>query len=141
MSKVDNLLNRLTKVKSTGKGSWLACCPAHEDRTPSLTVREIEHDHILFHCFAGCEPEKIIGAVGLDWKDVMPDKAGEPRKPIRRPFPAADVLEAVDLEASIVWLVARKLVLGEQVDENDLARVQLAANRIHEARSLAIGEI
>ena len=30
----DALLSRLDKVKRKAKGQWLACCPAHEDRTP-----------------------------------------------------------------------------------------------------------
>jgi len=35
---IENLLNRLTKVKG-GRGRWTACCPSHEDRSPSLAIK------------------------------------------------------------------------------------------------------
>lgn len=52
-----------TIVEALG-GTWqargaLCRCPAHEDRTPSLSVRP-GHQRLLFHCFAGCEPARII---------------------------------------------------------------------------------
>jgi len=49
---INNLLGRLNKVKSTGRNSWLACCPAHDDRSPSLSIKEEADGHILLHCFA-----------------------------------------------------------------------------------------
>jgi DNA primase len=52
--KVDAFLDKLTKVKRTGNGTWLACCPAHEDRSPSMSVRELDDGRVLVHCFAGC---------------------------------------------------------------------------------------
>lgn len=36
------LLDRLDKVKKTGKGAWSACCPSHTDRGPSLSIRETD---------------------------------------------------------------------------------------------------
>ena len=49
-------------------GEWqrnggLCRCPAHDDRTPSLSVRPGER-RLLFHCFAGCETGKVIRALG-----------------------------------------------------------------------------
>ncbi len=35
--------------------SWQACCPAHEDRTPSLSITP-KGERILLHCHAGCAP-------------------------------------------------------------------------------------
>lgn len=48
-------------------GEWRASgglcrCPAHDDRTPSLSVRPGER-RLLFHCFAGCETEKVLRAL------------------------------------------------------------------------------
>lgn len=34
-------------------------CPAHDDRTPSLSVRPGERQ-LLFHCFAGCDTSEVI---------------------------------------------------------------------------------
>jgi hypothetical protein len=40
----------------------MCCCPAHDDRTPSLSVT-LGRKAILFHCFAGCSNEDVIAAL------------------------------------------------------------------------------
>jgi hypothetical protein len=47
-----------------------ACCPAHPDSRPSLSITEIE-DRILLHCFAGCRIEDIVRALGLRMSDLF----------------------------------------------------------------------
>jgi putative DNA primase/helicase len=45
------------------RGSGGLCrCPAHDDRTPSLSVRAGER-RLLFHCFAGCDTRKVLRAL------------------------------------------------------------------------------
>jgi hypothetical protein len=44
---------------------YLDCCPAHNDRNPSLSVTETPDGKLLLHCFAGCSFEEIIQAAGL----------------------------------------------------------------------------
>jgi hypothetical protein len=48
-------------------GKGMCCCPAHDDRTPSLSV-SLGRKAILFHCFAGCSNKDVIAA--LDRKGV-----------------------------------------------------------------------
>lgn len=66
------ILQRLDKVKRYGKG-WVACCPAHEDRDPSLSIKEAEDGKVLLHCFAGCETKDVLAAIGLDLRDLFPE--------------------------------------------------------------------
>jgi hypothetical protein len=66
---VDVLLARLEGVRPAGPHSWMARCPAHEDRDPSLSV-SVREGRVLVHCFAGCAPEAVLEAVGLTWKDL-----------------------------------------------------------------------
>jgi putative DNA primase/helicase len=42
---------------------WTAPCPAHDDRTPSLSIRDAEDGRILVHCHAGCDQEQVIAAL------------------------------------------------------------------------------
>ena len=61
-----------------------ACCPAHEDRTPSLSVRGGAGDKLLTHCHAGCSPEAVWAA--LQDRGLVEQADGRPkeRRPRRR---------------------------------------------------------
>lgn len=138
--KVDAFLEKLSKVKRTGSGSWLACCPAHEDRSPSLSVGEGSDGRVLIRCFAGCEPSDIVGAVGVSIADLFPEKPKADFVPgLRRPFPAADALEALASESLIVAVAACNVANGIALTEEDKTRLLLAQSRIEEARRLALG--
>jgi hypothetical protein len=71
MSLVRNVLDRLPDAKQTA-GGWIACCPAHEDRTPSLSISEGNDGRVLMNCFAGCSFDSICQSLGLSVKDLMP---------------------------------------------------------------------
>ena len=89
----DALISKLDKVKRTGNDRWQARCPAHDDKGPSLSIRETEDGRVLVHCFAGCSVPEIVQAVGLELSDLFPPRLnGDHARPERRPFPAADVL-------------------------------------------------
>jgi hypothetical protein len=42
---------------------WVAQCPAHDDRTPSLSIREGGDNKVLVRCHAGCDQERVIAAL------------------------------------------------------------------------------
>lgn len=130
-----DLLSRLSKVKQTGRDSWIACCPAHEDRSPSMTVRVLDDGRILLHCFAGCPPLAVLEAIGLDFSALFPETI-ERAKPIRRPFAAADVLQALTHEATTVMVIANDMKRGDYSGKQRLAQ---AVERIEEGRRMANG--
>lgn len=129
----DSLLSMLDGVKRTGQGKWLAKCPSHEDRTASLSIRELDDGRVLVHCFAGCDVHEVVGSVGLRIDDLFPPREIEHGKPERRPFPAADILRAIAHEAMIVYLSAQAVAKGEVLPESDLQRLLVAASRIQAA--------
>lgn len=136
----DALLSRLDKVRRTGKNSWVACCPAHDDKSPSLSIRDADDGRVLCHCFAGCGIDSILGAVGLTIDDLFPERLAYNHSPMRRSFPAGDVLETIAREASIVAVAACNIRQGIVLSDEDHARLLLASERIHEARRLANGQ-
>lgn len=73
MQHYQTFLSRLDKVKQTGTRSWKACCPAHSDTDPSLSVDIAPDDRLLIHCWAGCSNLEIITALGLDWGSLYPN--------------------------------------------------------------------
>ncbi|MDD2868642.1 toprim domain-containing protein [Neomegalonema sp.] len=74
MSRAETLTKALGGLWSSGSG--LACCPAHEDRAPSLSLREGESGKLLLNCFAGCAFAAVLAALkarGLISGEVRPD--------------------------------------------------------------------
>lgn len=69
---LDSFVPLLQGVRRTG-GRVLALCPAHPDKSPSLSIREGNDGRILLHDFAGCEPRAIVAALGLTLGDLFPD--------------------------------------------------------------------
>jgi 5S rRNA maturation endonuclease (ribonuclease M5) len=53
----------------------VARCPAHEDRTPSLSVARGERRDIVLNCFAGCTAQAVMDALDLSWSDLSPQRA------------------------------------------------------------------
>ncbi len=51
--------------------SWKALCPAHDDRTPSLSISEGDDGRALVRCFTGCTTEAILDALGLQPRDLF----------------------------------------------------------------------
>ncbi len=66
------LLEKLDKVRPSGADSWMACCPAHDDKTPSLQITQA-NDRVLIHCHAGCGGNEVLEAVGLDFSVLYPE--------------------------------------------------------------------
>lgn len=69
---IELVLKRLDHVKRSGEGKYLAACPAHEDRTPSLSIREAGDGTVLLRCWAGCETSTVLAVLGLEWRDLFP---------------------------------------------------------------------
>jgi hypothetical protein len=137
----EKILAHCEKARATGRGTWIACCPAHEDKNPSMTVRELDDGMVLVHCFAGCSAEAIISACGLEFDDLFPDKLERDFTPAqKRRFPAADVLLMVERELDVVQIVADEITRGRCKPE-DAERIRLARDRIREARRLALGDV
>lgn len=67
---LEDLLSRLERVKSNGD-SYVARCPAHHDRNPSLQVSERDDGSLGVHCHAGCDPSDVMEALGLSLRDLM----------------------------------------------------------------------
>ena len=136
----DILLSRLEGLRRSGPDRWMAHCPAHDDRRASLSVRELGDGRVLLHCFAECDPAHVLSAVGLAFTDLYPSRALEgPLRPLRRPFPAADVLCALVDEVQFVYLYAISLHRGEPLTDQDRDRLGIALSRLQQGKELACG--
>jgi hypothetical protein len=118
---LEKVLARLDKVKPNGPGKWKACCPAHDDRDPSLSIREAGDGKVLLHCWAGCEARDITAAIGLELRDLFP---GE-HQPRRGPSKAAQ-----QLEATVISIALSELGRGKPLSSADRERFELARRRL-----------
>lgn len=64
-------LQRAGKQTRHTNGRVMAQCPAHDDRNPSLSIRESSDGTLLVHCFAGCQTADVVDAVGLSMADLF----------------------------------------------------------------------
>jgi hypothetical protein len=71
-SPLDRVLGLLQQPRRAGDG-WVARCPAHEDRHPSLSVGEGAEGRVLLNCHAGCALDAILAALQLTERDLFPE--------------------------------------------------------------------
>ncbi len=71
MTPLDDVLSRLSAVKKTGK-QFTARCPAHHDKSPSLSIKEGDDGRVLLYCHAGCTIDEVVRALGLTQADLFP---------------------------------------------------------------------
>jgi len=134
---IDIFLTALDKVKKTGYNKWIACCPVHNDKTPSLAIRLVEGDRLLFHCFGcGANGVEICKALNIDPGELFPPKL-ENYKRERTPFPADQILTALAHEAGIVTAASYAIANCEKLSANDVRRIEMAKDRLTEGLQYA----
>lgn len=133
---IDNILPHLDKVKKSGKG-YQARCPAHEDKGPSLSLREGDDGRVLLHCHAGCSTASVLAAIGLSMSDLFPP-SNTPRRPPPAPGVSRRELQAAtEMERSILFILKCDAKRGRPISQTDMRRGQVAQQRIALARRLA----
>jgi len=107
-----SLAETARRICESRRGKWsgtkgMACCPAHDDRTPSLGV-SLGRRAILFHCFAGCDQQSVLSALACEGFEAgalfSGPTAADHSEPTRNSKPSAAALriwhEAQPLRAS-----------------------------------------
>ena len=137
---IHNILNRLEKVKQTGLNQYVACCPAHEDKSPSLSIREVADNKILIHCFAECPTSEILEALGLSLEALFPEKLA-PSKRIKAGVSASTALEIIYHEGLIIQTTCRIIINKNPLFESDYDRLTIAFMRINAAYDYYKGRV
>lgn len=142
MANINNFLGRLQKCRKTGKQTWMACCPAHNDKNPSMIVTEGIDGRVLVHCFSHeCGIDSIVEAVGMEIRDLMPDNVGFHRSaPKSRLFNAIDVLHAIRDDLTMTLIVAKDIQRGKILTTDESLSLSRAIGRVSTAIKLAGGE-
>ncbi|MBD8483353.1 virulence-associated protein E [Pseudomonas coleopterorum] len=117
---LEKVISCLDKVRSSGRNRWMARCPAHEDRSPSLAITETSDGVVLLKCFAGCTAHEIVNAIGLEMRDLFPGSTPARSGPSRK---------AVEHE-QMIYRIGKALSDQGRLAGDDLQRFELAKQRL-----------
>ena len=108
---INKVLPRLEGVRKSGVGQWVARCPAHCDKTPSLSIGENQKGEVGLTCHAGCTAQAVCDSIGLEMSDLFPTTRA--RKGAKAPAPKRQLVMAVkglsDAEIAEAKQAAKKL--------------------------------
>ncbi len=155
---IHDILERLERVRKMGNG-WTACCPAHEDKRPSLSIA-YRDGKILLYCHVGCRYQDILIALGVSslretagvgtargYRDVATTTTQRPQQPPAArgrgctPIPSAPeppidwVSICADIQEGLVGTEVGTLHLQLDVSETSLARLECGWSDKHNAYS------
>lgn len=101
---IDDIASRCDKVRWRGRDTFLACCVAHDDRTPSMSVSERD-GKLLFHCFAGCSQSDLLDALGITSKLNYIPRTVTARRKLEKPTAsyARQIWKATKPDELISW--------------------------------------
>lgn len=137
--RAEDFVSRLDKPRQISRGRWVACCPAHADKTPSLSIAEGDDGRTLLHCFAGCALDEIVGAVGVKLSEIMPADRPMPLRG-KRTFSPTQMLEAMEVNATIVALLAADMANGKTLAKAEKDKLFSIAGEFAQALELVRGK-
>lgn len=125
---IDSVLSRLDKVKSRGKDKWIACCPAHDDKNPSLAISIVD-DTVLFKCFSGCGGVEVMEALevrGCQKEDFFPYRPQNRSSLFATPevYYSQKQLEELELQVHFLHVYAEDRLQGKNIAANDLNKAR-----------------
>lgn len=126
---MNNILGRLDKVRANGEGRWQACCPSHDDRSPSLSIKEDTSGKVLIHCWAGCDSRDVMAAIGLTLADLYPDTLERGSRDSMPEWKRREYREILTQEALVIACYKADRQAGRSIVHEDLLRVKKAITR------------
>ncbi len=123
------VLERLEGVRKVGN-HWQARCPAHDDKKPSLSVKEGQRG-VMLKCWSGCTFAAIVDALGLRQSDLFYESLLAPQRQYRA---TKAILKGACSESLQVLIAAS--TIGPALNDADRVRLGTAVARLRAALSL-----
>lgn len=126
------ILERLRKLRKISRQKWQACCPSHDDNTPSLSIK-LSDNCLLLYCHAGCTIHDICGALSIKITDLFLN-----RKDINtvNDWKKARFQEALINERLIVAMYKNRCTTHQRISKQDDLRYQKAVERIQKIEEI-----
>lgn len=126
----DIILSRLDRVKNNGNNKWIARCPAHDDRNPSLSIK-YDGNKILLYCFAGCTTNDVLASIGLTFKDLFAETLSPD---VAREYKSKKLNKLISDETTVLLVARGSIDNGFFLSATDMERIVLANHRIATAK-------
>lgn len=117
-----DITSRLDHCRQVRDGEWLARCPAHDDKSPSLTIKDAGDGRTLIHCFAGCGAVDVVEALGLDMGALFP--------PTDRNYHAERKQREQTVDELVVEIAMADMRAGKPIKAEDRQRCREALLRL-----------
>ena len=102
-----DIANRLSHVTWRGE-TFMAQCPAHEDRKPSLSGSTGKEDErVLLYCQAGCATDAVLSKIGLSFRDLYPTPVTVTTPTLRSSSSTPTTYDYLDLDGTVLHQVVR----------------------------------
>ena len=103
--------SELGPIRKTANG-FDVCCPAHEDREPSLSIAHGTTHPVVLNCKAGCDPIDILAKLGLTWGDLCKPREDRTEGEWTPHGEAVAVYSYIDEDGTLLFQVLR--TVGKQ---------------------------
>ena len=124
------ILMRLEGVRQRSAGQWSALCPAHDDKSPSLSVKEATDGRVLMHCYGGCHVRAVLDALGLDMEALFPPKPDSGPMQPRRLLTPSHAMDLIERELYIIAEAAGKMSRGSRLNAEQRERLGRSSSRV-----------
>lgn len=114
------ILSYLSKVKRVGDGKYMASCPCHTDKTPSLSIKIDTDQTILMHCFScGANGVEICAAIGIDQTSLFPPGDGNYRRQDAIGFSSRQLVHSLGDDLVRLLVIANEIKNVNGISEDD----------------------
>ncbi|HKO88760.1 MAG TPA: hypothetical protein VJU83_09630 [Burkholderiales bacterium] len=134
------LVARLDRVTQVTPTRWRAVCPAHESKrnTQSLAITETSDGTVLIKCFAGCGAVDIVGAVGVDIRELFAPDSRPTDSPRNGDKPnhwhaIREAVSTLKRDCLIVAIASEDMRAGKALSAADVEILNAAAARVRAA--------
>lgn len=112
MATIDQTLQDIltaTRAKpNQGGNGWKGHCPAHKDRSPSLSIDHGRNGGIILNCHAKCHIDSICAALNITQADLFPPKQTQAKQPGKPSYSIDKVYDYKDESGTLLFQAVRK---------------------------------
>ena len=123
---ISDFLDHFSRVRKTGVNKWQAACPAHDDKSPSLSITLNDSGNILIHCHSACPTDSVLSAVDLKLSDLFADS----RQPSKKGYNRVELEQTLEHETMILLLALHHRFKFKKIPYDDYVREREAVKRI-----------